>query len=227
MILTGINYRSLPTANSLTAEFENISIAFSGDKHAAGEASGLHFGFSGTSDNLSFTLRSGKMYDPEGRVVFGYSENVPFSMSVSFDSSNYSYDINNIPYCLNGSKSDFDVNKFFFNCNGVTCDTTFKIYGPELSYSVTFPESYTTSSLNGTFTNDSSYDLKVFSGEIIGSYSGYYDVSALDNLSIAANTSESLTLIDQNNRTGVSYNFNLKLYTNFGDIIKSINVSRY
>ena len=76
MIFTGINYRSLPSAKTFSADFDFTSISYSGNMYDVGISSGIHFGFSGTSDNISFLMRSGKIYDPQNKIVYSYSDNI-------------------------------------------------------------------------------------------------------------------------------------------------------
>lgn len=226
MNFTGINYRSLPSSRQMSANIEFSSISYSGDKYNANLASGVHFGFSGTSDNISFLMRSGKIYDPENRVVYSYSEGSAFSLFLNFNSTNYSYAFNGQEYCSNGVKNNFAVNKFFFNSNGLTCDVTANIYGPEVNYSVAFPETYSSSSLTGTFTNSSSFDIKIFSAEITSGNSLYYSTAGISNITVSANSSSNITLTDLVNTSGIFQSFVLTLYTNFGAINININTSR-
>lgn len=226
MNFTGINYRSLPSSRQMSANIEFSSISYSGDKYNANLASGVHFGFSGTSDNISFLMRSGKIYDPENRVVYSYSNNSSFSLFLNFNETNYSYSFNEVEYCANGIKNNFPVDKFFFNSNGLTCDVTANVYGPEVNYSVIFPETYSSSTLTGTFINSSSFDIKIFSAAITSGNSSYYSVASISNITIAANSSSSVILTDLINVPGIFQTFVLTLYTNFGPVNINVNVYR-
>lgn len=218
MIFTGINYRSLASAKTFSADFIFSDILYVGDKYDAGIASGVHFGFSGTSDNVSFLMRSGKIYDPQNRVVYSYSDNSSFTLSLAFNETNYAYSFDKEEFCTNGIKNDFAVNKFFFNSNGLTCDVTANIYGPEINYSIVFPDTYSSSSLTGTFINSSSSAVKIFSAEITTGNASYYSTSSINNISISANSSGNITLTDLYNIVGTSQTFTLTLYTNFGTL---------
>ncbi len=218
MLFTGINYRSIPSTKSATVNFDSIKILYSGDKYDGSLPSGAHFGFSGDSNNISFQLKSGKVYDPENRVVYGYSENTKFSMELSFDETKYKYSFEGSDYCVDGNKSDFSVNKFFFNSNGLNCDVNFNIFGPVIDYSISFPSSYNSSNLVGTFTNNSSSVLKIFSAQITQGNASYFDLSAINNLSVSANSSVNLTIVDLINEITSTNVFTLSLFTNFGTI---------
>ena len=43
MLFTGINYRSLPSARSFSADLNFIDLAYSGSKYDADLSSGIHF----------------------------------------------------------------------------------------------------------------------------------------------------------------------------------------
>lgn len=218
MLFTGINYRSIPSTKAATMSLDSVTILYSGEKHDALSPSGVHFGFSGTSDNVSFQLRSGKIYDPENRVVYGYAENNPFSMSFSFNENKYIYSFNDSVYCLDGSKSDFAVDKFFLNSNGLSLNADLNVYGPSIDYSISFPSSYNSSNLVGTFTNNSSSTLKIFSAQITQGNASYFDLSSISNLSVSANSSVNLTIVDLINEITSTNIFTLTLFTNFGNI---------
>jgi hypothetical protein len=226
MIFTGINYRSLPSARSFFADFDFTSISYSGNMYNAGLSSGVHFGFSGTSDSVSFLMRSGKIYDPQNKVVYSYSDATAFSLLLNFNETNYSYSFDGEEFCANGIKNNFAIDKFFFNSNGLTCDVTANIYGPEINYSIVFPNTYSSSSLTGVFANSSSFAVKIFSAEITNGNSSYYSTSSINNISIAANSSGNIILTDLYNQTGIYQTFTLTLYTNFGIVNTVVNASR-
>lgn len=226
MIFTGINYRSVPSAKSLSLDLNSVSLIFSGDRYNASLPSGFHFGFSGASTNISFSARSGKIYDPENRVVFSYSENVPFSLSLSFDETHYEYYFNNSLYCSNGVKSDFDVQNFFFNVNGLTANVDYKIFGDPVDYSIDFPTSFSGTNLTGYFNNNSLFDIKIFTGSITQGDTGYFSSELINNINIPSNDSGALVLIDNKNILGAGPYFTLSLSTNFGEISESIQVYR-
>lgn len=226
MVFTGINYRSLPSSRSFSADFIFSDILYSGDLYDASLSSGVHFGFSGSSDNLSFLMRSGKIYDPQNKVVYSYSDTTNFSLHLVFNETNYAYSFDKEEFCTNGVKNNFAIDKFFFNSNGLTCDVTANIYGPEINYSITFPDAYSSSSLTGTFINSNSFAIKIFSAQITSGNADYYSTSGINNISVAANSSGSITLTDLYNIVGASQTFTLTLYTNFGAINKVVNSYR-
>lgn len=224
MIFTGVNYRSVPSAKSLSLDLNSITLTFSGDKYNGSLPSGLHFGFSGASTNISFSAKSGKIYDPENRVVFSYSENIPFSLSLSFDETHYEYFFNNSLYCSNGVKSDFDVQNFFFNVNGLTADVDYNIFSDPIDYSITFPNSFSGSYLTGYLTNNSLFDIKVFTGTIPYGDTGYFSTAQINNISIPSNDSGAIILTDLQDISGAGPYFTLSLNTNFGEVSKAFQI---
>ena len=143
-----------------------------------------------------------------------------------FKWTNYSYSFDGEEFCANGIKNNFAIDKFFFNSNGLTCDVTANIYGPEINYSIVFPNTYSSSSLTGVFANSSSFAVKIFSAEITNGNSSYYSTSSINNISIAANSSGNIILTDLYNQTGIYQTFTLTLYTNFGIVNTVVNASR-
>jgi len=224
MIFTGINYQKIASSRSLSLDLDNLVLYNSGEKYAAGQASGFHFGFSGTSSNVSFSGVSGKLYDPEGRVVYGYSETFPFSISFSCDESNYDYYVNNTLRCSKGVKSDIEFNKFFFNCNGLTADVNFNIYGPQVNYTLTFPESFSGDYLTGVFNNLSSSNVIIFTGSLVGGNIGYFSTDLINNISINANNSGAIVLTSLLNEGGINSFVDLNLNTNFGEISQNLSI---
>lgn len=224
MIFTGVNYQKIASSRSLSLDLDNIVLYNSGEKYAAGQASGFHFGFSGTSSNVSFSGVSGKLYDPEGRVVYGYSETFPFSISFSCDESNYDYYINNTLRCSKGVKSNIEFDKFFFNCNGLTADVNFNIYGPEVDYSLTFPNSFSGDYLTGNFENKSDSNVVIFTGSLTAGNTDYFSTDLINNITVNANTSGAVVLSTTLPRGGINSFIDLTLNTNFGDVSQTISI---
>ena len=218
MILTGINYQTIASSKTITLDLDNIVLYYSGNKYNAGLSSGIHFGFSGASSDVSFKGMSGKLYDPEGRVIYGYAEKTPFSLSFSCNETNYDYYINNTLCCSKGVKSNIDLNKFFFNCNGLTADVNFNIYGPAIDYSLSFPDVFSGTYLTGNFINNSSSAIKIFTGSLIAGNTGDFSTDQINNININANSSGAIILNSFSTDGGISYSFELELNTNFGTI---------
>ena len=104
MNITGNTFRSIEAVPELS---------FSKKIKLSSTSGTFKFGFSGESTGLFFTFESGKLYDPENRVVFGYNDINSVTLSGSVATGNYSYYINGSKVCTNGSKSSFLINKAF------------------------------------------------------------------------------------------------------------------
>ena len=223
MTFTGINYKSIASSKTLTLDLDSVVLYFSGDKYDS-TASGFNFGFSGTSNGIGFKGVSGKIYDPEGRVVYGYSEQTPFSMSFSVNESNYDYYFNDVLYCSNGQKTDFTVDKFYFNSNGLTAEVDFRIHGPQIEYEFTFPENFSGSLFTGNFNNLSDSNVKIFTGRFTNGNTEFFSPLLINNVSVNANTSGAIVLSGLVTETGIGCFTTLELYTNFGVIEKAFSV---
>lgn len=224
MNFTGINYQKIASSRSLTLDLDNLVLYNSGLKYSAGQASGFHFGFSGTSNSVSFSGVSGKLYDPEGRVVYGYAETFPFSLSFSCNETNYDYYINNELRCSKGLKSNIEFDKFFFNCNGLTADVNFNIYGSQIDYSLTFPESFSGDYLTGNFENKSNSKVIIFTGSLTAGNTDYFSTDLINNITINANTSGAVVLTNLLDQGGINSFVDLTLNTNFGDVSQTLSI---
>lgn len=109
MNVTGNSFRSIEAVPELS---------FSKKIKLSSTSGAFKFGFSGESTGLSFTFESGKVYDPENRIVFGYNDINSLTLSGSIATGSYSYYINGKKVCTNGSKSNFLINKAFYEANG-------------------------------------------------------------------------------------------------------------
>ena len=175
LIINKIKNNSKFNLFQINNSLNKFNILYSGNMYNAGLSSGVHFGFSGASDSVSFLMRSGKIYDPQNKVVYSYSDAANFSLHLDFNETNYSYSFDEEEFCANGIKNNFAIDKFFFNSNGLTCDVTTNIYGPEINYAIVFPEIYSSSSLTGVFTNSILLEfLKLLSfGSLTASTAGF------------------------------------------------------
>jgi len=104
------------------------------------------FGFSGflgaetpaNSRKSSFTFKSGRVFDPEGRNVFSYSANQNVNLKGTFLSETYDYFINNDLICSIGKKDAFKINSFFFDSDGCEIEISdLNVYGPKGALDVT------------------------------------------------------------------------------------------
>lgn len=217
MIFTGINFKSVPTTHEITLELGSISHLTSGDFYS-GPVAITNFGFSGDSEGLNFSIKNNKLIDPEGRAVYGFNtfENLDFRLNVN--TGNYEYYINNELVCASGIKNDFEINKFYINCDGTSLTCFPFIRQAAIDYSLSFATGFNVSGeLTGTFINNSNSEIIIYSGEIV-SDSYTVDPSPIQNILVSGNSSGNFILNNVSSEFGVTYLFGLKLHTNFGEI---------
>ena len=119
MIFSGKSFRKLQEREdytfSLQANIDNVTGA-------------ALFGFSGTgvggsSEELRFDFRSGRILDPEGKYIFSYKPSGDFIVSGNINRQDYNYYVNDLPIVSNGSKNDFVTKSFFLDCTGCKIET--------------------------------------------------------------------------------------------------------
>ena len=75
-------------------------------------------GFVGASNNasnsrsLTFTLKSGRVFDPENRCVYSYQKDKDVNFKGTFLTTTYDYFIDNELICSKGSKANFKIRNF-------------------------------------------------------------------------------------------------------------------
>ena len=130
MIFSGKNnFRSLP----VVVEFSFDSDLLFDNSDGTGS-----FGFSGsgewigdivpTHENLTFSFKSGKVFDPENNYVFSYQENNPIKISGDVFPNKYIYYINNMPINLSGEKNNFKLQKIFYETEDCSVNSDLNIY---------------------------------------------------------------------------------------------------
>ena len=213
-------------------------------------------GFIGSEDNasnsrkLTFTLKSGKVFDPEDRCVYSYQKNKDINFKGTFLTDTYDYFIDNNLICTKGAKTHFKIRNFFFDVEGASINLKdLDIYGKKGSLTLadsievdvygSTGESGSSGPFNGdvmtfanalTFTSDDGFKTSVLSGQVTSSQ----DLFEFDNS--AANIN-SLTDVNGNSTTkdlklkskttlGVgSYPVGLDLYTSFGKVSTKTTLS--
>ena len=116
MKISGFRKRKISTFSSSTP------VAFDLDMEVTSTTGEATFGLSGIMDmnqrTSSFTFKSGRIFDPEGRNVFSYSANQNINLKGTFLHKTYDYFINNNLICSIGKKDAFKINSFFFDSDG-------------------------------------------------------------------------------------------------------------
>jgi len=147
---------------------------------------------SSNSRKLVFTLKSGRVFDPEDRCVYSYKKNKDINFKGTFLTDTYDYFIDNNLICSKGSKTNFKIRNFFFDVDGVSIDLKdLDIYGKKGSITLSdplevdvYPSSGSSGSSGGsgssgpfegdiitfsdalTFTSDDGFKTSILSGQV-------------------------------------------------------------
>ena len=169
-------------------------------------------GFIGSEDNasnsrkLTFTLKSGKVFDPEDRCVYSYQKNKDINFKGTFLTDTYDYFIDNNLICTKGAKTHFKIRNFFFDVEGASINLKdLDIYGKKGS--LTLADSievdvYGSAGSSGssgpsdgdvmtfanaiTFTSDDGFKTSILSGQVTSSQDLFeFDNSAANINSLA------------------------------------------
>ena len=213
MAYSGKNYRSI-----LNSE----EISFNLNFHLNNITGVAVFGFSGDTSDTKFDFVSGRIYDPENRYVFSYTENEIVNLSGNLSGENYDYFINQTPVCFAGKRTNENISNFFINTTGSNFYAdTFNIYTNKFNYRADFDTGFIASqTLTGKIESlDAGTNLRIFSGEVITppgfSISGF-DSGERQSASIAIIPSG---ILNPYNIISVETNF----YTNFGQVYSSFD----
>jgi hypothetical protein len=134
MKISGYKNRKISTFDSDSKLAYNLDMSVT---NTTGEAVFGISGFIGSSNSPSnskkvqFTLKSGRVFDPEDRCVYSYQQDENINLKGTFLPSSYDYFIDNNLICTKGSKTDFKIRNFFFDSDG--CEINIRnldLYGP-------------------------------------------------------------------------------------------------
>jgi hypothetical protein len=165
------------TENTFRTILQTRKLSFSKDLNFSTTSGAHYFGFSGDSDSVDFKFENGKIYDPEDRLVYTYNELNSFNLSGTIETGSYSYYINGLPICTNGSKNNFLINKFYYEVSdGLNLDAdnfyikTDANSTDSLSLLISDTTFFPSGSVTGLFRNQSPGNLeainKVFTGSV-------------------------------------------------------------
>ena len=225
MIFSGNNYLSLNYQTGLS---------FSIDLNFNNISGFCELGFSGSNPNtipkekISYIFDKSKIYDPESRLVYFYKENENINLSGSINPTFYSYYINGNLLCLNGKKNNFNLSKFYLNTSGCQVDANLTILGDIPKYDINFNKFNVSGTLTGFIKNNSLSQFKIYSGTITNPTG--FNVNTI-NLEVLTGLSPSNITINTFDATksqindDLRYSIDLNLYTNFGLISKSYDVT--
>jgi len=179
MKISGYNNRRISTFDSDSRLAYDLHMSVT---NTTGEAL---FGVSGFTDSsnspsnsrkLQFTLKSGKVFDPEDRCVYSYQQDENINFKGTFLPSSYDYFINNNLICTKGAKEDFKIRNFFFDSDG--CEINIEnldVYGSR-----------------GALELEESMSFEVFGSAGVSGSSGYNSQSSSGN----SGTGDTITFSD-------------------------------
>jgi hypothetical protein len=187
-----------------------------------------NLGFSGENKNLNFKFESGKIFDPENRLVSFYSSGENINISGDISPRNYSYYINDNLLCLNGKKDNFIISGYYINSPDSIVNSDIRIQGTRPQYELYLsPVFYITGTeyLTGSITNLNNLNFKIYSGSItipsnfsIQSISEFVYDTGYFNINTYSATQNQL----EDERL---YEVQLNLFTNFGTITKNFTTT--
>jgi len=160
MKFIGNNYLSLSDQTGLNFNL-NISVSnLSGN---------CNLGFYGQGEDINFKFDQGKIYDPENRIVYFYAAEENINLSGNISPTNYSYNINNNPFCLNGFKNSFTINEYYVETSNCSVECDIQILGTRPNYTLNLnPIFYITGTnyIEGNINNSNNLTFKIYSGSI-------------------------------------------------------------
>ncbi len=217
MDLSGSQFRSV-------AESKNLS--FSTNFSVEGITGVGEFSISGENNKINFDLKSGKIYDDSNNYVYSYLENDNITISGDLSNTRYSYYINNQPFALGKTKSNFKVQKICFESTGLNfSNVSTEVRGTAPDYYIEFPDTFVSSGHHTGFihNNSSSLGFRLLGVDVINNYTPYWSVTEFDK-DILPNDSGKIVVQDLSGsplyHTG---KYDLKFHTNFGPIESGIS----
>lgn len=231
MIYTGTTIRYFTATDKLSFIFKDCFVDAKDYYNASGTSlltgQAVTIGFSGITgqNKISFLFSGGKIYDPEGRNIYCYDENLSFNFSGNIGADTYEYFVDNQLICSIGQRDVFDINMFYISgYNGGNIETSPFIYIDDMTTSLVFQAQFIESGYwTGYYKNAlGNKPIVIRSGELIGGdaiYFSIYSGLSFNNGENVLSGNQSRTVILQQTsgarNTGV-FNLGLRIYTDFG-----------
>jgi hypothetical protein len=221
MIFSGANYRKIQEKNDYNF-FLDASIS-----NTTGNAA---FGFSGSGEKFTFDFVEGRIIDPSNRYTFSYNSG-NFQLSGVVNDQNYNYFINDETVAFSGVKNNFKADRFFVDCTGCNLNVDNLIINGSGATTFTFQNMHQPLGDSGHFTgqivvNDSEFGkFDIFSGEVLNSdLTGLFSILTTFSTGIESTGILGVSGI-QNIENQTPYNFEAILYTSFGEVVKTFDIS--
>jgi hypothetical protein len=232
MNLTGFNVRYFSNTKQLSFLLENFQCnaveTFTNGLETGSNPKEMRFGFTGVTGNTGwyFSVRNGKIRDPEGRIFWGLNEDETITISGNVGTGTYDYYVDNELICAIGARSAFDINGWFIEgVSGATgTATNIIVNGPAITATLNFSNNFVSGSTwTGAFSHNNNGPLLIRSGllRMVDSNQFAISGSGLDfNTGSNVVASGSTRLIALNHtgltsRTGL-YIVGITIYTDFG-----------
>lgn len=183
-----------------------------------------NFGFTGENKNLNFKLESGRVFDPENRLIYFYDKDETIQISGNISRSNYSYYINENLLCLNGKKNNFVISGYYINPSNCKADLNIDIFGTRPNYELYLNSDFYIEQgtyISGNIKNLNNINFQIYSGSIsipenftINSLPSFVYDTGYFTIDHYVNTSNQIEMEK-------GYEIKLNLFTNFGEITKN------
>ena len=183
-----------------------------------------NFGFTGENKNLNFKLESGRVFDPENRLIYFYDKDETVQISGNISRSNYSYYINENLLCSNGKKNNFVISGYYINPSNCKADLNIDIFGTRPNYELYLNSDFYIEQgnyISGNIKNLNNINFQIYSGSIsipenftINSLPSFVYDTGYFTIDHYVNTSNQIEMEK-------GYEIKLNLFTNFGEITKN------
>jgi len=173
------------------------------------------FGFSGQGNIYKFSFESGRIIDPDNNFVFSYISKEDIRISGNLNDTEHSYYINEKPFQLEGTKSAFNVQRFFADADNMELSLDLDVFSNGLGdLTVAFDSPIDNAKIvNATVTN-------VGSGTSFDIFSGYFHNPYERRLKIldfpAGVTDSSKFRVSGSGIFPIDFSPAITLYTSFG-----------
>ena len=219
MIFSGNNYRAVNERNDYS---------FSADFSINNTKGVGAFGFSGQNKKFTFNFRSGKIIDPEGRYVNSYTPDVPFEIKGAVDGATYNYYIDGRPECFNGSKDNFNIQRYFYETNGCTIDSNLFVNASGLgALAITgFPDRFSIGKLfSGKIVNTGSgSSFNIFNATLDNEDTGNFKIHSFPS---SVSSEGDLVMSGISGEANKVYEIGFNFNTSFGDSVQQVLITGY
>lgn len=221
MIYSGLHFRKMQKRNIFSFDANLILNSIDG--------SGL-LGFSGEGNSFNFKFINGKIFDPEERFTSSYQADKSVNISGNISGSSYDYYINKVLFCKNGSKTNFNAEKFLIQTFDTSVDLEINLASAGSgNLSISSLPAYFESGIpfSGKITNGGSGNsFDVFSGQVLYPtfLSGGIEMINLP-LKVDGETGAYLKFLPTANIETDNYFFDINFHTSFGEVRKQFPIS--